>query len=134
MISIRNRLNILILIFTNLVILGCSLNNNSINKIELSNMYFKGEIVNYEKSEHSISYPKSYSPPTRYIFKVNNDASFVSIKVFDINSNLISVVFEESLDSGSYEIKRIESNLNSGAYIMVFNINDVSLKKLFIVK
>ena len=46
-------------------------------------------------------------------------AARVSIKVFDINSNLISVVFEGSLDSGSYEIKRIETTAYKKSIIKI---------------
>ena len=133
MMSIRNRVILIILIFTiSLVFIGCSINKKNINKIKLSEMYYKGEIVNVGKSTNPKSYPQSYSPHTRYIFSVDKDSTSVSIKLFDLNSNMISNVYAGNLDSGRYEIKKLESNLNAGAYIFLLEKDGVVSKKMFL--
>ena len=133
MTSTINRVILIILIFTIiLVFIGCSINKTNINKINLSEMYYKGEIVNVGKSINSKSYPQSYSPHTRYFFSVDKDSTFISIKLFDLNSNMISNVFVGNLDSGRYEIKKLESNLNAGAYIFLFEKDGVISKKMFL--
>lgn len=83
------------------------------------------------------NYPNPFNPTTRIRFAIpqNLSGKFVSLKVFDITGKEVSVLVNESLQTGFYETTFDAVGLASGVYIYRLQAgNFVEQKKLTVVK
>ncbi|MFI5211240.1 MAG: T9SS type A sorting domain-containing protein [Ignavibacteria bacterium] len=80
------------------------------------------------------NYPNPFNPETKIRFDVIA-AGLVKLSVYDINGKLISVLTEEDLESGKYEVTFYSDNLATGVYFYKLQSgNFSSFKKMIIVK
>jgi hypothetical protein len=80
------------------------------------------------------NYPNPFNPSTTIRYEIP-ERSFVTLKVFDILSNEISVLVDEMKEAGKYEINFNASGLASGIYIYRLNANEfVYAKKMILLK
>jgi hypothetical protein len=83
------------------------------------------------------NYPNPFNPTTKIRFAIpqNLSGKFVSLKVFDITGKSVSVLVNESLQTGFYETSFDAAGLASGVYIYRLQAgNFVEQKKLTVVK
>jgi hypothetical protein len=83
------------------------------------------------------NYPNPFNPATKIRFAIpqNLSGKFVSLKVFDITGKEVSVLVNESLQTGFYETSFDAVGLASGVYIYRLQAgNFVEQKKLTVVK
>lgn len=83
------------------------------------------------------NYPNPFNPATKIRFAIPQNLSekFVSLKVFDITGKEVSVLVNESLQTGFYETSFDAVGLASGVYIYRLQAgNFVEQKKLTVVK
>jgi hypothetical protein len=80
------------------------------------------------------NYPNPFNPSTTIRYEIP-ERSFVTLKVFDILGNEISVLVDEMKEAGSYEIKFDGRALSSGIYFYTLTSgNFTSTKKLILLK
>ncbi len=123
----------IILIIIVFYLIGCSL-NQSTQKIDISDQYYKAQVViinkeTYEKKLETFETP--YSPPTLIAFEIENESK-VQIELFDMKENLISTIFDGELKPESYRVIMTETNLDSGLYFFRIHINDKVKMEKFI--
>lgn len=80
------------------------------------------------------NFPNPYNSTTKIIYKIQK-RSFITLKVYDILGNEISVLVNEEKDAGEYEAKFDGRNLSSGVYFYKLQAGDYSkTKKLTLVR
>ncbi len=80
-----------------------------------------------KKKEFSIfeDYPNPFNPKTKIRFTIP-EASFVTLKVYDILGREVIVLIRELKPSGEYEVEFDGNNLSSGTYIYRLTTNKYS--------
>ena len=96
------------------------------------------KINNEDNTNDSITitekYPNPFSPPTNYIFKIEEPDS-LKISFWDRDGNIISNLFNGVLTAGNYQIKFKEMHINSDMYfILMDNGKKKWTKKIIFVK
>jgi len=116
--------------------------NTSYNKTSTTQntVYFKTLVsgIEDEKAPSTAligNYPNPFNPVTTIKYSLADDAS-VSLKIFDIQGNLISELFNGNQSSGSYSVDFKAANLSSGIYFYSLTVNgkQISLKKMNLIK
>lgn len=80
------------------------------------------------------NFPNPYNSTTKIIYKIQK-RSFITLKVYDILGNEISVLVNEEKDAGEYEAEFDGRNLSSGVYFYKLQAGDYSkTKKLTLVR
>jgi len=87
-------------------------NNGNYLYYELSTLV---EIRAPDKFELKQNYPNPFNPVTKIKFEIPK-TSIVKIRIFDISGREITVLLNEKLNAGSFEIKWNASNFASGVY------------------
>jgi 5-hydroxyisourate hydrolase-like protein (transthyretin family) len=79
-------------------------------------------------------YPNPYNPETTIKFQIPQ-ASFVTLKVYNIQGRLMKSILEKNMETGTYEVTFNSSNVSSGIYFVQMIANKfVGAKKMLIVK
>ena len=76
----------------------------------------------------SNAYPNPFNPSTQFDLNIL-ESGFVSVKIFDLNGNLIDVLANDFYASGSYKMDWNANNVSSGIYIINAQINDESISQ-----
>jgi photosystem II stability/assembly factor-like uncharacterized protein len=80
------------------------------------------------------NYPNPFNPATKISFNIKN-ATFASLKVFDMTGKEVKNLVNENVGAGSYEIDFDGSELNSGVYFYTLKTNEFTeTKKMMLVK
>ena len=80
------------------------------------------------------NYPNPFNPSTTIKYELPK-ATRVNLSVFDILGREVSVLVNERMDAGVYEVKFDGSNLASGVYFYRLQAGDfVQSKRLLILK
>jgi hypothetical protein len=110
------------------------------NKIVWYENPIKPDDVQYEANvipdEYSISqnYPNPFNPVTTIKYQIP-ELSFVTIKVFDVLGNEITVLVNEEKSMGSYEVELDGTTLPSGVYFYRIQAGDfIQTKKMVLMK
>jgi hypothetical protein len=91
----------------------------------------KGAPSGYSLSQN---YPNPFNPTTTIEFSIPQ-AGNISLKLFDVIGNEVTIIANEYLNSGNYNVNFNGSELASGVYIYRIQVNDfVSSKKLMLLK
>ena len=77
------------------------------------------------------NYPNPFNPTTNISFLLPT-SSDISIRIYDINGNLIDILKEERLDAGSYQIEWNGKNFASGVYFYTVASENISKTKKMI--
>lgn len=80
------------------------------------------------------NFPNPFNPSTQINFDIKN-ATFASLKVFDMNGREVKTLVNENLAAGSYQINLNASDLNSGVYFYTLKTNEYTeTKKMMLIK
>lgn len=80
------------------------------------------------------NYPNPFNPSTKISYSLP-EASFVTLKVYDVLGREIVTLVNETKPSGKYELEFKASELPSGTYIYKLTAgNNISVKKMLLVK
>ena len=80
------------------------------------------------------NFPNPFNPTTKINFAVPY-RSFVTLKVFDMNSREVSSLVNNTLQAGTYQYDFDGSSLTSGTYFYKLETSDfTSTKKLILIK
>ena len=80
------------------------------------------------------NYPNPFNPVTNINFDIPK-AGLVSIKIYDITGREISMLVDQSLKAGSYNVEFDASNFASGTYFYKIQASDFTdVKKMMLVK
>jgi C1A family cysteine protease len=80
------------------------------------------------------NYPNPFNPSTRIKYALANK-QFVSIKVYDVLGNEISVLVNEEKQAGSYDVEFNANRLSAGVYYyLIVTDNFVQTKKMILLK
>ena len=80
------------------------------------------------------NYPNPFNPSTTIEFNIPQK-SLVKVKVYDVLGNLVSILKEEELEAGSYNLNFDGRNLSSGIYYYSLETVDFrSVKKMILLK
>ena len=106
-------------------------------------LYYFGYDVQLEKMVDQISsedfrlytnYPNPFNPSTSFDLNVSS-AGFVSLNVYNLNGQLVDVIFEGNMDAGIYNMTWNGAELSSGMYILqAVSAEKVSTQKLTLLK
>lgn len=109
-----------------------------LKQIDFNGGYEYSNIVDVEiaPSEFSLAqnYPNPFNPSTiiSYQLPVN---TYVTLKVFDVIGNEITVLVNEKKSAGKYEVEFNASELGSGVYFYTLNVGGfVQSKKMLLIK
>ena len=84
--------------------------------------------------ELSNAYPNPFNPSTSFDLNVSS-AGFVSLNVYNLNGQLVDVIFEGNMDAGIYNMTWNGAELSSGMYILqAVSAEQVSTQKLTLLK
>lgn len=97
----------------------------------------QGRIVSSDPAERvkiEQNYPNPFNPTTKISYSLP-EASFVTLKVFDILGKEIVTLVYEAKPSGKYEVEFDASQLPSGTYVYRFTAgNFQTTRKMIVVK
>lgn len=80
------------------------------------------------------NYPNPFNPSTKISFNIKN-ATFASLKVFDMTGKEVKSLINENVAAGSFEVTFNASELNSGVYFYTLKTNEFTeTKKMMLVK
>lgn len=80
------------------------------------------------------NYPNPFNPSTKISYSLP-EASFVTLKVYDVLGREIVTLVNEAKPSGKYEVEFRASKLTSGTYIYKLTAgNNISIKKMLLIK
>ncbi|OUW20268.1 MAG: hypothetical protein CBD21_04565 [bacterium TMED161] len=84
--------------------------------------------------ELSNAYPNPFNPSTSFDLNVSSPG-FVSLNVYNLNGQLVDVIFEGNMDAGIYNMTWNGAELSSGMYILqAVSAEKVSTQKLTLLK
>ena len=84
--------------------------------------------------ELSNAYPNPFNPSTSFNLNVSS-AGFVSLNVYNLNGQLVDVIFEGNMDAGIYNMTWNGAELSSGIYILqAVSAEQLSTQKLTLLK
>ena len=98
--------------------------------------YFEDKAVAEVPIEIAVvsAYPNPFNPETGISFSLT-EASFVSLKIYDITGREVANLVEEYKAQGSYEVTFNASDLSSGVYFAKFEAGNTNIvKKLVLLK
>lgn len=82
----------------------------------------------------SQNYPNPFNPATIISFNIKN-ATFASLKVYDMTGKEVKSLLNENIAAGSFEVSFNASELNSGVYFYTLKTNEFTeTKKMMLVK
>jgi hypothetical protein len=94
----------------------------------------EAEISNPQKFELVQNYPNPFNPSTTIKFTIP-EKEFVSLKVYDVMGNEVSVLLNEEKEDGTHTIEFNASNLASGTYFYKLQAgNFIEIKKMLLLK
>lgn len=100
--------------------------------LNLTNIEPVNEIA--EGYELSQNYPNPFNPTTNFEFKIPNPG-FVKLSIYDINGKEISVLLNQQMTAGTYNVTFDGSTLTSGTYFYKLETDKFSeTKKMILVK
>lgn len=70
-----------------------------------------------------VNYPNPFNPSTNIRFKLS-ESSFIKLRVYNVSGELISYPAEGQYEAGHHTISFNGSNLPSGVYLAVLNVNN----------
>lgn len=81
------------------------------------------------------NYPNPFNPSTVIRFQIR-DTKLITLKVFDLLGKEISILLNEKMKPGEYEVTFDGSNLPSGVYYYSLYLNDIPIevKKMILIK
>lgn len=80
------------------------------------------------------NYPNPFNPSTTINYQIP-EASFVTLKVYDVLGNEVAILLNEEKSAGIYKVKFDASNLSSGIYLYKLTAGSFSqTKKLILMK
>ena len=80
------------------------------------------------------AYPNPFNPTTQFSLDLNND-SYVSVKVFNTMGQLVDVITNGQMTSGSYDITWDGTNAASGVYLIQTEVgSEISSQKIMLIK
>jgi hypothetical protein len=80
------------------------------------------------------AYPNPFNPTTQMTLDLNTDAN-VSVKVFNMNGQLVDVIANGQMSSGSYNLTWNGTNAASGVYFIQTEVgNEVLSQKIMLIK
>ena len=107
-----------------------------------SNIFTNASITSVEEEQQLIpesislyqNYPNPFNPSTRISYNLPQ-ASFVTIKIYDILGREVKTLLNEFKPSGKYEITLNASDLSSGIYFYTLRVgNNIISKKMTLLK
>ena len=82
----------------------------------------------------SNAYPNPFNPTTTLTLDMA-DASFASVKVFNLRGEVVGVLMNDMVDAGSYTMTWDASNLSSGVYMIRAEASgQIATQKVMLVK
>ena len=82
----------------------------------------------------SAAYPNPFNPTTQMSLTLNTAAD-VSVKVFNMNGQLVDVIANGQMSSGSYSFTWDGTNASSGVYFIQTEVgSEISNQKIMLVK
>lgn len=94
----------------------------------------KNKFVDLLEFKLDQSYPNPFNPSTTINFTIPN-ASFVTLKIFDINGREAATILKKEMPAGNHSIKWNAGNLSSGVYFYRLDAgNFTATKKLLLLK
>ncbi len=115
---------------------GWAVGMNMIIRTVNGNVISVNQISSNVPSEFSLkqNYPNPFNPATKISFNIKN-ATFASLKIFDMTGKEVKSLVNENIAAGSYEINFNASELNSGVYFYTLKTNEFTeTKKMILVK
>jgi photosystem II stability/assembly factor-like uncharacterized protein len=115
---------------------GWASSQNRLLKTVNGNAISVTQISSYTPAKFSLkqNYPNPFNPATKISFNIKN-ATFASLKVFDMTGKEVKNLVNENVGAGSYEIDFDGSDLNSGVYFYTLKTNEFTeTKKMMLVK
>ena len=116
------------------------MSGTSIDGVDFSFLETNGtDYVNVEMNMHvaytiSDAYPNTFNPSTAIDIALDTDAN-VSVKVFNIMGQLVNVVSDGNLSSGTHSVVWDASQISSGVYFINTEIgSEVNIQKVMLVK
>ncbi len=80
------------------------------------------------------NFPNPFNPATRIKFSLQK-ASKVSLKVFDVLGNEITVLVDDEKPAGNYEVVFDGKNISSGVYFFILNVDgNLQIRKMCLMK
>ncbi|HDZ58770.1 MAG TPA: T9SS type A sorting domain-containing protein, partial [Ignavibacteriales bacterium] len=80
------------------------------------------------------NYPNPFNPATRIVYSLSK-RSPVSIKVYDLTGQEVTILVDEVKDAGVYQVNFDAGNLSSGVYFYKMVAGEfMSVKKMSIIK
>ena len=80
------------------------------------------------------NFPNPFNPSTRISYKIKKDGN-VSLTVFNLVGQVISVLVNEKQSVGNYEVEFDASELTTGVYLYKLQINGfTSVKRMTVIK
>lgn len=80
------------------------------------------------------NYPNPFNPETIIPYEIS-EASFVTLKIYDMLGNEIAILLNEVKSSGNYQVEFDGSGLTSGIYLYRFQADEFSqIKKMILLK
>jgi len=114
--------------------------NSNINTVTFHNI---GNIAGVQQINSNIpdnfslhqNYPNPFNPVTKISFDISESSSNVKLAVFNTLGQQVSILVNEALTVGSYEVSLDAGNLSSGVYYYRLQSGSfVDMKKMVIVK
>ncbi len=107
--------------------------NTTLAKKKYNRVSFSGSEVSVTYSLEQ-NYPNPFNPATTIRYQLPA-AGMVTLKVYDILGAEVATLVNEEKTAGRYEVNFNASNLASGIYIYLLNVNDyVSVKKMVLLR
>lgn len=106
------------------------------NEMEQNISLVKGNEFFAQPTNYSLeqNYPNPFNPTTRISYTLP-EASFVSLKVYDMLGREIATLVNETKSAGKYEVEFNGSELPSGIYLCVLNTDNYqSTRKMLLIK
>ena len=80
------------------------------------------------------NYPNPFNPKTNIKFQIT-EPGFTTLKVFNVLGNEVSILINDNLSAGNYEIDFNGSSLSSGTYFYTLTSgNNRQTKKMLMIK
>lgn len=125
--------------FNNVIVSGYSIGsgtNYDIATIKYSQVVAVTPVSNLIPGQYELyqNYPNPFNPSTSIKFDIPVSET-VKINVFDITGKTVSILKDEYMNAGSYEINFNASKLSSGAYFYKLQVGSFNeIKKMMLIK
>lgn len=118
-------------------------NNESGYMVFSSTILGKNILTNINSNQQNIevkdftlhqNFPNPFNPETKIKFNIFNKSK-ISLKVYDVSGKLISILVNDNLNEGFYEVEFNGRNFSSGVYFYVLSSNQKTIsKKMLLIK